>query len=179
MVWFWYFILYSFFGFLLEVVFAKVTGGRADRKCLLVLPLCPVYGMGACAILLLPAFISSHPLLLFVFGALTATAVEYFMALFYEFVLGIFFWDYHGLPGNIQGRVCIPFSLSWGVLALPLVYWIHPVLAPLPNGIFLPVTLLAFLTLSSDVVLSCALLRHTRDRACLKWYTTFQLFSDR
>lgn len=179
MVWFWYFMLYSFFGFLLEVVFAKVSGGRADRKCLLVLPLCPVYGMGACAILLLPDFVSTYPPLLFACGALTATAAEYVMALFYERVLGIPFWDYRGLPGNIQGRVCIPFSLSWGVLALPLVYWIHPFLAPLLSGILMPVSLLAFLTLSSDVLLSCALLRRTKDRTCLKWYTTIPLFLHR
>ncbi|MGE4277202.1 MAG: putative ABC transporter permease [Lawsonibacter sp.] len=179
MVWFWYFILYSFLGFLLEVVFAKVTGGSADRKCLIVLPLCPVYGLGACAILLLPRFVTTHPLLLFAFGTLTATAVEYLMALFYEGVLGVPFWNYRGLPGNIQGRVCIPFSLSWGVLALPLVYWVHPFLAPLLNAILLPVTILASLTLLSDVLLSSALLHHTRDRTCLKWYASFLISSDR
>lgn len=52
--WIWYFIWYSFLGFLLEVGYARWTGGRRDRKCLLLLPLCPVYGLGACAVLLLP-----------------------------------------------------------------------------------------------------------------------------
>ena len=50
--WLWYFIWYSFLGFLLEVGYARWTGGRRDRKCLLLLPLCPVYGLGACAVLL-------------------------------------------------------------------------------------------------------------------------------
>ena len=45
MIWVWNFILYSFFGFLLEVAYARATGGRGDRKSLLVLPLCPVYGL--------------------------------------------------------------------------------------------------------------------------------------
>ena len=56
MIWFWSFITYSFIGFLLEVAFARMTGGRADRKGLLVLPLCPVYGVGACLILSLPGW---------------------------------------------------------------------------------------------------------------------------
>lgn len=177
-VWFWYFVFYSFFGFLLEVAFAKVTGGCAERKCLLVLPLCPVYGLGACAILLLPDFVKDKPFLLFALGSLMATAVEYFMALFYEEALKVPFWDYQGLPGSVRGRVCLPFSLSWGVLALPLVYWVHPFVAPLLNGILLPVTIPAFLTVLSDALLSCALLRRTGDRACLNWHTALPFSSE-
>ena len=45
--WFWYFVLYSFLGFLVEVVFARITHNpKRDRKCLYFLPLCPVYGLG-------------------------------------------------------------------------------------------------------------------------------------
>ncbi|MFQ9474146.1 MAG: hypothetical protein ACLR0P_14130 [Oscillospiraceae bacterium] len=43
MEWIWYFIWYSFLGFLLEVGYARWTGGRRDRKCLL-LPF-PVSGV--------------------------------------------------------------------------------------------------------------------------------------
>ena len=169
-VWFWNFVVYSFLGFLLEVTFARMTGGRPDRKCLLVLPLCPVYGLGACAILLLPSQVASVPLLLFLGGALTATAAEYLMALFYEEALGVSFWDYRELPGNIQGRVCLPFSLAWGLLSLPLVYWVHPALLPLLLAIPRPVTWLALATLLTDALLSGLLLRRTGDRHCLQWY---------
>lgn len=169
-VWFWNFIIYSFFGFLLEVAFAWATGGRADRKCLLVLPLCPVYGLGACAILLLPSWVDTRPVFLFAFSALTATAAEYFMALFYEKVLEVTFWDYRGLPGNLQGRVCLPFSLAWGVLAFPLVYWIHPFFTPLLDNIPLPVTVLALFALIADTLLSGSLLKLSKNRDCLKWH---------
>ena len=66
--WIWYFIWYSFLGFLLEVGYARWTGGRRDRKCLLLLPLCPVYGLGACVVLLLPPWVLERPLLLVVAG---------------------------------------------------------------------------------------------------------------
>ena len=50
MVWFWYFVIYSFLGFCIEVVFARLTDQKKrDRKCLYLLPLCPVYGLGAVA----------------------------------------------------------------------------------------------------------------------------------
>jgi len=169
-IWFWYFVLYSFLGFLLEVAYARATGGRPDRKCLLVLPLCPVYGLGACAILLLPRWIAAQPLLLIFFGGLVATGAEYAASLVYEKGLGVSFWDYQGLPGSFQGRVCPAFSLAWGTLALVLVRWVHPLLMPLLLNIPVPVTWLALATVTTDLLLSAILLRRTGDRAVLRWY---------
>ena len=71
MSWFWSFTAYSFLGFLLEVAFAAAVGGRPDRKGLLVLPLCPVYGLGAGLILLLPGWVDARPWLLFLLDGLT------------------------------------------------------------------------------------------------------------
>ena len=89
MRWFWYFGVYSFLGFLLEAAFARLTGGRPERKCLLVIPLCPVYGLGACAVLLLPRWVRELWPALFLLGGGAATAVEYAAAVFYERVFEI------------------------------------------------------------------------------------------
>ena len=170
MLWFWYFILYSFLGFLLEVAYARLTHGRPQRKCLLLLPLCPVYGLGACGILLLPAAVRANPALLFCFGALTATAAEYAAALLYERLLGVSFWDYRGLPGNLHGRVCLPFSLAWGLLALPLVYRVHPAAERLAAALPVPLTRALFLLCAADCIATAAALRISGDVACLCWY---------
>ena len=54
--WLWLFCLYSFLGYLLEKAFAAATGSRHQvRKCFLLLPLCPVYGLAMLAVLHLPA----------------------------------------------------------------------------------------------------------------------------
>ena len=51
----WYFWLYSFLGFLLERAFAAATRAEHQaRRCFLLLPLCPVYGLGMLAVLALP-----------------------------------------------------------------------------------------------------------------------------
>ena len=51
----WYFWIYSFLGYLLEKLFAKVTRARQQgRKGFLLLPLCPVYGLGMLSVLALP-----------------------------------------------------------------------------------------------------------------------------
>ena len=110
MRWLWYFIIYSFCGFLLEVAFARLTGDpKQDRKCRLLLPLCPVYGLGACLILLF-APPARGPLWVMTAGGLAATAAELAMGLFYRFGLGVEFWDYTGMRGSVEGLICPAFS---------------------------------------------------------------------
>ena len=126
MRWLWYFIIYSFCGFLLEVAFARaIHHPKRDRKCLLLLPLCPVYGLGACLILWLVPMVRS-PLWVALAGGLAATGAELLMGAFYRFVLGVEFWDYAGMPGSLGGLVCPVFSACWTVLGLVLVYAVHP-----------------------------------------------------
>ena len=103
--WLWYFYWYSFLGFLLEVAFARISGHpKRDRKCLLLLPLCPVYGLGACLILWL-APLGRGPLWVAVSGGLAATGAELVLGAFYRDALGVKFWDYQGMPGSLGGLV--------------------------------------------------------------------------
>ena len=169
MIWFWYFLFYSFVGFLLEVAFAWCTGGHPRRKCLLVLPLCPVYGLGACLILGASADLNS-PAALFAVGAVLATASEYCMAAFYEDILGVSFWDYSDLPFHIPGRVCLPFSIAWGLLSIPLVRWLHPLVSSVSFDPPAFVTVLMVTALAADGLVSGLLQRQFRTRDVLDWY---------
>ncbi|MGM9566124.1 putative ABC transporter permease [Evtepia sp.] len=167
------FILYSFLGFLLEVAYAWLRGIRGQgRKCLIFLPLCPVYGLGAAAILNMPDLLLGHPLSVFVAGGLLATLVEYAVGLFYEVAAGVRFWDYSQQPGNLGGRICPLFTLFWGVLAIALVEWIHPALAPLLAQVPLWLVWVLFLVFSVDGILSLCLLHETGTTESLCWYRT-------
>lgn len=167
----WSIFFYSVAGFGLEVVFAWATGSdKKDRKCMLVLPMCPVYGLGAAAILALPLFVRSRVWLLLPAAALVATAAEYLMSLFYEKVWRVSFWDYSGLPGSIHGRVCLPFSVAWSLLSLPLVFWLQPLVAglvaTLPDLLLVPLGMV----FAVDFALTGHVLRRTEDTDSLKWY---------
>lgn len=169
--WFWYFVLYSLIGFVLEVLFARaIRNPKKDRKCLYFLPLCPVYGLGAVLILLLPATVRGNPWLLLPCAALTATAPEYLLGLFYERVAGVQFWDYSHLPLNVGGKVCLLFTALWGVLGMGLVYWVHPWVARFVTIIPGWLTLPAILFLGLDVVFTLYILRRERSTDALMWY---------
>lgn len=169
-----YFVIYSFFGFLLEVAYARATvAGKQDRKCFWLLPLCPVYGLGALAILAVARWTGGGGWGLVLLGGAAATGVEYLMAVFYEKVLGVSFWDYSELPGDLHGRVSLPFSAVWGLLALVLVQWVHPAVAALAQRIPPSVDVFLAVVLGVDSVCTVYLLRRTRSTDSLKWYQPF------
>lgn len=167
---FWEYLFYGFCGFLLEVAFAKAThAAKQDRKCHLLLPVCPVYGVGALGLLALPSWVKASPLLLFFAAVAVCSLAEWCLSLFYERAVGVRFWDYRALPLNLGGRVCLLFSFCWGLLALPLVYRVAPpvtrLIAALPDFLTLPTAALY----GADALVSLHLLRQGGAEA-LRWY---------
>lgn len=159
----WYFWIYSFLGFLLEKLFAAVTHAEHQgRRCFLLLPLCPVYGLGMLAVLALPdVWMEGGWGILS--GGLTATAVEYAVHWGYETFLGVRFWDYAQVRGNLRGRVCLPFTLAWGLLTAAAVRWVQPGAEALARAVPPEVTYVCLLIFSADALLSVRFLWVTGD----------------
>jgi len=174
MRWLWYFIIYSFGGFLLEVAFARAARHpKRDRKCLILLPLCPVYGLGACLIVRL-APLGNGPLWVALSGGLAATGAELALGAFYRFALGVEFWDYTGIPGSLGGLVCPVFSACWTALSLLLVYAVHPLVAAATARIPAWLGPPAVILVASDLLVSCAALRRAGTTEVLRWYAPDQ-----
>lgn len=167
-MWFWLFWFYSFLGYLLERLFARLTHSpRQVRKCFLLLPLCPVYGIAMVLFLALTDLSTIGPLHLIFRGALIATITEYLVHLFYEVFFAVRFWDYSQLPGNLNGRVALPFSLLWGLLSALAVRLFQPILSPLAAAMPPLLTLFALMLLTADAVCTAALLSHYHDTELL------------
>lgn len=163
-------VFYSFLGYLLERMFAKVTLAKQQvRKCFLLLPLCPVYGLAMVLhiALLPPAGLSFWPLVLR--GALVTTAVEYLVHLFYDKVLHVRFWDYTGVWGQLGGRVCLPFSAAWGLLSALAVRAVQPELDRLARALPAGLAYGLLLVWAADAVLSWQLLWRYGDTELLSW----------
>ena len=165
---FWYFGIYSFLGYLLEKVFAKVTQSpQQGRKGFLALPLCPVYGLGMLAVLALPEVWQTGWRLVLA-GGLAATAVEYIVHWGYDRFLGVHFWDYSAVSGNLRGRVCLPFSVIWGILVWAAMTWVQPWVEVLTARVPPEVTWLCLLALTADAVCSIWLLRQSGNPEILR-----------
>lgn len=159
--WLWYFWIYSFLGWLVELTFAAaVRAEDRKRRCLLLLPLCPVYGLGMSAALALPPMNWTG---IMVFGGLAATAVEYVYHWAGERFLNVRFWDYRHVPGNLRGRVSLPFTLAWGVLVWAAVRFVQPGVEALAAAIPPAATYACLLAFTADLVCSLWFLRVTGD----------------
>jgi len=153
---FWIFLLYSFAGFVLETLGAlAMQGALARRNTLVLLPLCPVYGLGACALYASFDYLPPGFMWIFLAGAVLCTAVEYAFAYLGEALFRVRFWDYD-IPGSLHRRVNIVFSVLWGALAVLLRNVFQPLAAPLiaavPSAAFWP----CLLALAASAAVSAA-----------------------
>lgn len=162
-----FFLIYSFFGYCLEKLFARATHSeRQVRKCFLLLPLCPVYGLAMTAVVTLtPYFPGFIPLALM--GAAVCTGAEYLVHLFYDRVFHVKFWDYSPLRGNVNSRVCPQFSLVWGILSAVAVRFLHPVVEAAASAIPKTILYLFWVFLAVDCTLTSFVLSETHDTEML------------
>ncbi len=123
------FFICAFAGFLLETGFALFTKGRLEnRKTMYLLPLCPVYGVGGVALIAVLEPFRNHWLLTALLGAACATVVEYIYGFLALRIFKVWIWDYRQVRWHLDGLICLPFTVAWGMLAAPFISYVAPVL---------------------------------------------------
>lgn len=116
-----YFIIYSIAGYIIETIFGLLTKGVIEsRKSFLYGPFCSIYGVGAVIMIVSLQYFKKNNYTLFLGGFVVGSIVEYLVSLIGEFIFHVKWWDYSNEPFNINGRICVMFSLFWGVLAIYL-----------------------------------------------------------
>lgn len=101
-----------------------VNHAYADRG-VLHLPLLPIYGFGGLLVIALFRK-QQHPLFVFAVSTVATTALELAASYPLEKILGYLPWDYSGWWLHFDGRISLPSSLLFGMLALVLVNLVHP-----------------------------------------------------
>ena len=158
----WEFVAYSFVGFILESLFSLTLGRPQIRKTMVILPLCPVYGLGAVAFITLLTPLRTQPVWLFFAAAAVGTMTEYGYAWMLTVLFGVTAWDYGGMPGSLHGRVNLVFSLIWGALGILLLDRAQPVLRPRLAAIPPAISAVMTVVLALDMALTLHMLRRLR-----------------
>ena len=158
------YMVYSFLGWVAETVVSAARGRGFVKRGFAAGPFCYVYGFAAVIMTIGFADLRSSLVFLFLGCALTATTVEWVTAKLLERLHHRTWWDYSHHRWNIDGYVCLPYSLLWGVLGCIALLWGNDLLLALFH--LLPVWLMKTLAWVLGVLAvldqlgSAAILRH-------------------
>ena len=131
-----YFIIYSVLGYIIETIFGIITKGTWEsRQSFLYGPFCGIYGLGAVIMILSLQYFNQNNNRLFWGGFLVGSIIEYVVSWIGEILLNVKWWDYSNMPLNLNGRICVFFSIFWGLLAIYLMSYINPRVDRLINWI--------------------------------------------
>ncbi len=127
----WIFYIGSFAGVIIEMLWCYLRKGHFEsRQGLIYGPFNILYGFGAVALsYFLYRFRNHSDWVSYLGGFVIGTVLEYICSWGQEFTLGVRAWDYSNLPFNINGRVCLYYSLMWGLLGVLWIKRIYPLLS--------------------------------------------------
>ena len=117
------YLVYSFLGWVAETVTATIKGKHFANRGAAAGPFCFVYGTTAVLLAVGYADLRSRPVYLFFGCMLSATVMEWLTAKLLERLHHRKWWDYSGKKFNLNGYVCLQYSVLWGLLGAASVLW--------------------------------------------------------
>ena len=129
----------SFAGVVVELLWCLFRNGYLESRSGLVYgPFNPVYGVGAVVMTLaLYRYRNRSSSISFFGGAVVGSVIEYLLSWGQEMLFGSTSWDYSHMPFNLNGRICLLYSLFWGILGVLWIKSIYPrtarIILKIPN----------------------------------------------
>ena len=123
--WLLFFYIYCFIGWCFESAYVSLKKRRFVNRGFLKLPMLPIYGSGAIAILIVTIPVRDNLWLVWLFGMISATLLELVTGAVMELLFKVKYWDYSNQKFNYKGYICLSSSIAWGFLSLLLTEVIH------------------------------------------------------
>lgn len=129
----------SFAGVIVELLWCLARNGYIESRSGLVYgPFNLLYGAGAVALTLcLYQYRNRGAWISFIGGMVVGSVIEYLCSWGQELVFGSRSWDYSHMPFNLNGRICLLYSIFWGFLGIFWIKTIYPIMSEwilkLPN----------------------------------------------
>ena len=163
-----WFIVYSFMGWIYESTYCTIRKHHWENRGFLHGPIVPIYGVGA---LLASIVFSQLPveglqqannLQIFLICFFGSIVLEYTTSWALEKLFHAYWWDYSNVICNINGRVCLPASIGFGLAGILVVRVLLPFvenMTPSTHPLLIEVLALVFmLFLGMDLALTVSAL---------------------
>ena len=152
------FIIYSFLGWLVEVINCSMVEKKLVNRGFLISPICPIYGCGALLITLVLNNYKDDWFVVFCMAIILCGLLEYFTSWLMEKIFHARWWDYSKNKFNINGRICLETMVPFGILGLVIIYILNPffynILNLIPSNIAHIISIILLIILIIDMVVS-------------------------
>lgn len=152
------FIIYSFLGWLVEVINCSIVEKKLVNRGFLISPICPIYGCGALLITLVLNNYKDDWFVVFCMAVILCGLLEYFTSWLMEKIFHARWWDYSKNKFNINGRICLETMVPFGILGLVIIYILNPffynILNLIPTNIAHIISIILLIILIIDMVVS-------------------------
>ena len=129
------FFFWGFIGWLVECVDMRIEAGEFQNRGFLHMPFCPIYGVGMAMGTMALQSVKDSYVILFVFGVIFCSVVEYIVGGILEKLFRSKWWDYSHMRFNIQGRVCLRNAVLFGFGAIVVFRFAQPIVEQVINRI--------------------------------------------
>ena len=128
-----YFFLMSLIGYFYECIAMVIWTGKWDNRGFLFGPIIPIYGFGALmgTILFTNYLKESNYLHVFLISMVASAILEYVVHYSMEKLFNAYWWDYSKSPFNINGRICLPASIGFGIAGIIIIFYLNPIIMPI------------------------------------------------
>jgi len=128
-----YLIIYSFIGWLYESTLCSISAKKIINRGFLNGPICPIYGFGAIAVILVFYQRVENIGILFLGSMLLTSVVEYITSFLLEKIFHTKWWDYSNRHFNIKGRIFLLGAVVFGAFSVLAIKFIHPLIERIVN----------------------------------------------
>ena len=157
------FIIYSFMGWIMEIIVTLVEEHKLVNRGFLIGPYCPIYGHGCLLLYFLLRKYLSEPLILFFMAILICSILEYFTSYILEKIFNARWWDYSNRKFNINGRICLETMIPFGILGCLILYIVNPffmkIISSIPNTILNILAIVLFIIYLTDNIISFIIIK--------------------
>ena len=152
------FIIYSFIGWVVEVIDTYIIKRKFVNRGFLIGPYCPIYGYGSILMIIFLNKYLQDPIALFVMAVFICSILEYFTSYIMEKLFKARWWDYSNRKFNINGRICLETLIPFGIGGCFIMYILNPFIVSILNIINFKIlnilTILLFIIFIIDNIVS-------------------------
>lgn len=151
----WFFLLYSFIGWVIGTSVAAVREHRFIDVGFLFGPYCPAYGFGAVAFAVFLPELRNHLFFLFLGGVILSSVITFSTGFVLEKIFHRKWWDYSRKRFQFGGYVNLPYTIVWGLSAVICISFINPalkdLLALIPSNLGTIILIILYVVLCLDL----------------------------